>query len=78
MQLIREFRELLTGGANDALIEAARELERAGDGPVSADNLVAVTKPWRGNLWRAFHEIADRLDPVAAHTKARQRDAVTD
>lgn len=27
--------------------------------------VLAETKPWRNDLWKAFREIADRLDPVA-------------
>jgi hypothetical protein len=57
--LVEDFRRLLTEDfyAVDA------------DGVVLDDNdiraVLAETKPWRNELWRAFREIADRLDPVA-------------
>lgn len=55
-ELCKAFRALLTDGAKEALDE----------------NTLAITKEWRGKLWKTFREIEDRLCPLEAI--ARERD----
>lgn len=50
VELAANFRFLLTTGAKAAL----------------TPELLEATKPWRNELWRAFHEIEDRLDPIGS------------
>lgn len=52
-ELAAEFRNLLTHGAKDMLDAHVLEL----------------TKPWRAELWRAFNEIEDRLDPLRVEAR---------
>jgi hypothetical protein len=58
-RLCAEFRSLLTTGFyvidEDGVID---------DGPSSAIALSA-TKPWRGDIWKAFRTLEDHLCPVA-------------
>lgn len=61
------FRDLLTHGAYFA----------DDDGVIMEGMKHAVamkrSKAWRSDLWKAFREIEDRLCPVQAHTRERQR-----
>lgn len=62
-QLAANFRELLTHGffVNDV------------DGvPSTKSHTLAATKNWRNELWKAFHEIEDRLDPLGAMERNRK------
>ncbi len=34
------------------------------DTPAERDAALASTKPWRGDLWKAFRDLEDRLCPV--------------
>ncbi len=60
-----EFRALLTTGFyavdGDGVILEGQEHETA----------LAGTKPWRGEIWKRFRELEDRLCPV----QAREREA---
>lgn len=47
-KLAEHFRWLLTEGA-------AKQLD---------EETMKVTKDWRGELWKAFREIEERLDPL--------------
>ncbi|PZU95538.1 MAG: hypothetical protein DI527_00585 [Chelatococcus sp.] len=49
-ELCTAFRELMTDG-----FRVPRDADR--------DAALALTKPWRGDLWRAFREIEERLCP---------------
>lgn len=49
-ELCADFRKLLTEGF------------RVSDG-ADRDTTLAVTKPWRGDIWRAFRELENRLCP---------------
>ena len=71
-QLCDEFRALLTGQASDAFQLAAEKLDRLGSGPLSGEDILYATKPWRGELWKAFREIEDRLCPVDADMRKKQ------
>lgn len=64
-QLCASFRSLLTTGfyASDA---DGVVLE----GPALAEAL-ASTKAWRGEMWRAFRAMEDRLCPVQAFEQGR-------
>lgn len=63
--LCAEFRALLTTGFY------------ATEG-VEPDEALTITKPWRGDLWRAFHEIEARLCPLdALERKKRNADTNT-
>lgn len=52
------FRELLTGGFYT--IDAVGEIDTADEKAAA----LAATKPWRGDLWKAFGALEDRLCPV--------------
>lgn len=56
--IVAEFRQLLTEGFYAIASDTGEILE--GDEKQSA---LAATKPWRGELWKAFREIEDRLCP---------------
>lgn len=58
-ELAASFRTLLTDGAKDKLTPEVLE----------------ATKPWRNELWRAFREIEDRLDPIGAMDRERKTKA---
>lgn len=38
---------------------------------IAHDALLLATKPWRGELWRKFRELEDRLCPVKAFEEGR-------
>ncbi len=69
-ELAKQFRELLTKGVY--FTDDEGEIHTAGD---QYDAGMAATKPWRNELWRAFRELEDRLDPLAelARTKANDK-----
>lgn len=56
--LIVSFRMLLT--EDFYAVDAEGEVLDGAD----RDAVMAETKPWRNEVWKAFREIADRLDPV--------------
>ena len=58
-ELCAEFRALLTTGFYAAP-------------GVYPDAALAITKPWRGDIWKAFREIEDRLCPLDALARKRQ------
>lgn len=45
------------------------EIHTAGD---QYDAGMAATKPWRNELWKAFRELEDRLDPIGAMDRERK------
>lgn len=59
-ELCKAFRELLTTGFH-VLPE------------VQPDEGLRITKPWRGELWKAFREIEDRLCPLDALTREKEK-----
>lgn len=74
-ELCQRFRALLTGGATDAFARAADTIDGEmilRDPEDGEQGLLALTKPWRSDLWKAFAEIEERLCP----TPARVRDAI--
>ena len=60
-ELCNDFRALLTTGF----------YTEAG---ISPDDALALTKPWRNDLWKAFRELEDRLCPVDADMRKKQKD----
>ena len=59
-----EFRALLTTGfyavdTDGVILEGADH-----------ENALAGTKPWRGEMWKMFRELEDRLCPVQARERA--------
>lgn len=74
VQLVASFRALLTTGATDAFTESVKKLDRLGDGPLSAEDLLYSTKPWRAELWKAFNEIEERLCPLEVETRRRLKE----
>lgn len=58
-ELVERFRALLT--------EEFYAVDKHGEVLDGRDHdaVLAETKPWRNEVWKAFIEIADRLDPVA-------------
>lgn len=62
---------------NADLCDAFRDLLTRGFYVVDADGVVnetcetslAATKPWRGDVWKAFRELEERLCPVQARTR---------
>lgn len=54
-ELATEFRALLTDGARSCF----------------NDDGLQATKQYRGDLWRAFAEIEERLDPLGVETRRR-------
>lgn len=61
--LCSEFRKLLTEGFY-TIDEDGVILEG-----ISRDADLAATKPWRGELWKRFRELEDRLCPVQARAR---------
>ncbi len=61
-----EFRRLLTEGFytvdDDGVIQEETDHEAA----------LAATKPWRGEIWKAFRELEDRLCPVQKFQRTGQ------
>lgn len=53
------FRKLMTEGFYT--IDEDGEIDTPGERTAS----LAATKPWRGELWKAFRDLEDRLCPVA-------------
>jgi hypothetical protein len=53
-----EFRRLLTEGF--FTVDENGEI----DTPTERDAALAATKPWRGDVWKAFRDLEDRLCPV--------------
>lgn len=77
-QLIEAFRDLLTHGAKEQ-IEAEFDRTNAGNaGGLDKARLMVLTKPWRGELWKAFAEIEERLDPLGAEERRRANVGKTD
>lgn len=62
-QLCAEFRALLTTGFY------------ASPG-VDPGEALAITKPWRNDLWRAFRELEDRLCPLEALAREKAKNNV--
>lgn len=63
VQLVASFRALLTGGLKASL---AKDTKFHNDADV-----IALTKPWRAELWNAFNEIEERLCPLEVETRRR-------
>jgi len=61
-QLCDAFRELLTNGFYVTDVDGV---------PSTKSHTLSATKPWRGELWKAFREIEDRLCPLDAMERAR-------
>jgi len=40
---------------------------------VPPDEGLRITKPWRGEVWKAFREIEDRLCPLDALTREKEK-----
>ncbi len=62
--------------ANEDLCDSFRRLLTDGfhvDG-IDRDEALKATKPWRGELWKAFREIEDRMCPVRTHERNSQHD----
>lgn len=57
-RLCDAFRKLMTDGFYT--IDADGEI----DTPVEHEAALSATKPWRGDLWKAFRALEDRLCPV--------------
>lgn len=63
---------------NQELCEAFRVLLTHGfyavtdDGEVldNDNSMLAATKPWRGEVWTAFHALEERLCPVQSRNRA--------
>lgn len=66
--------------ANEIVCDAFRELLTTGFYAIDADGVVLegeehafallTTKPWRGELWKQFRALEDRLCPVRAFERA--------
>ena len=59
--LCAEFRALLTTGFHT-------------EPGIEPDEALRLTKPWRNELWKAFRELEDRLCPVDADMRKKQKD----
>lgn len=66
-QLARAFRSLLTEGFYTTYTNG----ERAAPDSRTHNIELAATKPWRGDLWRAFAEIERRLCPTTTNGAPR-------
>ncbi len=63
--------------SNRELCEAFRALLTTGfyaDPAVDPDEALRITKAWRGDLWKAFRELEDRLCPIQALEREKRRD----
>lgn len=58
-ELCGDFRALLTTGFH-------------AEAGIDPDEALRITKPWRGEVWRAFRELEDRLCPVDADMRKKQ------
>lgn len=66
-ELAADFRKLLTDGFYCVNENGDRFFDSA------MVQKLAETKPWRNELWQAFREIEDRLDPIGAMDRERQK-----
>lgn len=66
VQLVASFRALLTGGATDAFNDS-----RFDTYGIAAEDILHITKHWRGELWNALNEIEERLCPLEVETRRR-------
>lgn len=71
-ELCADFRKLLTEGFDV-------NLARVGDETltITREAGLSLTKAWRNELWKAFRELEDRLDPLQALTREKQRNENT-
>jgi len=68
----------MTQPTNSELCAAFRALLTTGfyaDAAVPPDEALRITKPWRGDIWKAFREIEDRLCPVQAMEREKKNGA---
>lgn len=66
----------MTERSNREICAAFRELLTTGfyaDPSVNPDEALRITKPWRGEIWKAFREIEDRLCPLEALDRERKK-----
>ena len=64
--------------SNRELCAAFRTLLTTGfyaDSSINPDEALRITKPWRGEMWKAFRELEDRLCPLEALTREKQKNA---
>lgn len=71
LDLCRDFRRLLTEGFR---IEGDLSCSDLMNDEQQRDEVLRVTKAWRNDLWKAFREIEDRLDPIGAMDRQRQKE----
>lgn len=62
------FRRLMTQGFYLVDPDTGEVLEG-----VERDRILALTKPWRNDLWKAFQPLDDGLNPVRALHRQRLR-----
>lgn len=68
-ELCRAFRALLTEGFYiPPLDNSTPEAHK-----LAHDATLYVTRPWRNDLWKAFAEIEERLDPLGTETRRREK-----
>jgi hypothetical protein len=67
VQLVAQFRALLTSGATDTFDKANFRIIE------TPEDLLTLTKPWRSALWNAFNEIEERLCPLEVETRRREK-----
>lgn len=64
-EICTEFRELLTTGFY-------------ADASINPDEALRITKPWRGEIWKAFREIEDRLCTLEVLTRSKLNGKISD
>lgn len=70
-ELCAEFRALLTTGFR-ITEDGIASIDLMSD-EQQRDEALRVTKPWRNDLWKAFAEIEERLDPLGVESRRRER-----
>jgi len=61
-EICEAFRKLLTDGFYVSDVDGV---------PSTKSHTLTATKPWRGDLWKAFAEIEERLCPLEVETRRR-------
>lgn len=71
-ELAERFRNLLTNGASGSFDSVAKQLSLRHISGVDTELLLELTKPWRGEMWKLFSEIEDRLDPLRVERRNKR------
>lgn len=64
--------EIVCAGFRELLTQGFYTVDQEGEINEHDSAAIAATKEWRGDLWKAFRDLEDRLCPVAAFEAGRR------